>query len=419
MAIKWNDSLIETAKKVLSHHKTVGDAIEDLRKATSLRVTECALRKGFKRYKEKQPVTFLKKEKTELSPRDSLVKRIENRDKARKHHQEGLTALLVEKVVAAVEGIKPATVRIIRERPPLTEPSGGAELIWCEVSDAQLGTKVESEKMGGINQHDWAIFLSKLESWKETVKATIRERRLAVPIEGVVFAFLGDIVEGHGIFKGQAYELDYDVYQQVMHGAEDYSQALIDVAMSFPEINFTFYGVGGNHGRIGSYGEAPYRANFDLILYEFMRLRCEAAKVPNIVFHIPQAWFQVVETWGWTHLLVHGDDIKGFAGLPFYGLQRAISKYQQVLQRPVNYLHIGHFHAEAGISSSLGDCIVNGNWIGANSFSKQIVEANVPVQLIHGITQKNGVEWTRKAYLRSREDMKPRLTIYRHGRKPK
>jgi hypothetical protein len=416
--IKWSESLVDTAKKILQHHKTVGAALVDLRKATQLNITACALRKGFKRIGEEPPATFLKPENPEVSPRDYLVKRIEAREASRKRHQEGLTAILVEKITAAVEGLKPTTVRVVREVPPNTIPDGDSELIWCEVSDVQLGTKVDYEKMGGINRHDWTVFLAKLAAWKDCVKTTIRERRTAVPIEGVVFAFLGDIVEGHGIFKGQQYELDYDIYQQVMHGAEDFSHALIDITRTFPEINFTFYGVGGNHGRIGSYGEAPYRANFDLILYEFMRLRVEAAGVPNIVFHIPQAWFQVVETWNWTHLLVHGDDIKGFAGLPFYGLQRAIAKYNQVLQRPINYLHIGHFHSEAGISSSLGDCIINGNFIGANSFSKQIIEANVPVQLIHGISQKNGVEWTRKAYLRSREDMKPRLTIYRHGRKP-
>ncbi len=413
----WNRKLLVAAKKVLRHHTQLADALADVAKATGLPVTLDSLTNAFKRHGEPTPASFLKvdKKRTELTPRDELYARVQAKDRARQRRTQGMTEIILEKVDAALTKIAPDVLQVVPEPPPERASSGSPELIWCEVSDVQLGTKVELEKMGGLNQHDWTIFLAKLARWEETVTATIRERRLAAPIEGVVIALLGDIVEGHNIFKGQVYELDFDVYKQVVHGANDFAQAFARIVATFPDLKFTLYGVGGNHGRVGSYGEAPYRCNWDLILYHIIELRLGALKLGNCICHFPQAWFQVVETWGWTHLLVHGDDIKGWGGLPFYGLQRAVGKYQQVLQKPVNYLHIGHFHAEAAISSSLGDAIVNGNWIGANAFSKVIVEANTPVQLIHGITAANGIEWTRKVFLRTREDMRPRIAVFRHG----
>ncbi len=413
----WNRKLLAAAKKILQHHTALAEALPDIARATGLPVTLDSLANAFKRHGQGTPASFLKvdKKRSELTPRDELYLRVQAKDRAQKRKAQGMTEIILEKIDAALCKIAPDVLQVVPEPTPDERPAGRPELLWCEVSDVQLGTCVDLEKMGGLNQHDWTIFLAKLARWEEVVTETIRERRAAVPLEGVVIAMLGDIVEGHSIFRSQAYELDFDIYKQVVHGANDFAQAIARIVATFPEVKFTLYGVGGNHGRVGSYGEAPFRCNWDLILYHIIELRLGALGLDNVTCHFPQAWFQVVETWGWTHLLVHGDDIKGWGGLPFYGIQRAVAKYQQVLQKPVNYLHCGHHHSEAALSSSLGDAIVNGNWIGANSFSKVIVEANTPVQLIHGVTAENGIEWTRKVFLRTREDMKPRITVYRHG----
>ena len=413
---RWTSSHVAAARKVLRHHTSLPEAVVDIAVATGMPVTLDALANAFRRHGQRAPGAYLKAPRR-LSPKEEMVARAERREESRRRRQQGMTEIVLDKVEAALAKLAPDTLQVVPEPPPAERPTGKPELIWCSVSDVQLGTRVDSEKMGGLNAHDWTVFLRKLGAWEETVVATIRERRAAVPIEGVIVALLGDIVEGHAIFKGQAYELDLDVYKQVVHGANDLAQALARLAATFPDVSFSLYGVGGNHGRVGGKGEAPFRCNWDLVLYHIIELRLAALKLANVTCHFPESWFQVVETWGWTHLLIHGDDIKGWGGLPFYGPQRAVAKYQQVLHRPVNYLHAGHHHSESSLSSSLGDAIINGNWIGANSFSKVIIEANTPVQLIHGITEENGIEWTRKAYLRTREDMRPRMAVYRHGRR--
>lgn len=410
--VTWSKELVGAARKILRHHHTLDEAWPDLEKGLGFRVTRNQLDTAFRRLNFPTPASNLKP--PEPSPKDELVRLVERKQAAASRRKSGITELLIEKVEAALSGIKPDTIQVTREPEP-KGVSGPDEVIWAELSDLQLGTKVEFEKMGGLNAHDWTVWLGKLARWEQGTISTIRERRKARPIKGVVIAALGDIVEGHEIFKGQAYELELDVFQQTIYGARDLAQSLTRICATFPDLAFTIYGVGGNHGRVGHKGEAPYRANFDLVLYHLLQLRLEANGLKNVTCHFPEAWFQVVQTWGWTHLLVHGDDIKGWLGLPAYGIQRAVAKYGQMLQRPINYLHIGHHHAETALSSGLGDALVNGNWIGANSFSKQIVEANTPVQMIHGFSEANGLEWSRKVYLRERVDMKPRVKVYRHG----
>jgi len=415
----WSRALVQAARKVLRHHESLDEALPDIAKVVRIPVTRGSLDAAFRRFSEPTPSSFLKSAaKVALTPKTELLKRVDQRNNARKRREQGITEIIIEKVQAALEKIQPDTIQVVPADIPLNV-KGPAEVIWVEVSDVQLGTKVELEKMGGINEHDWRIFLQKLQAWEDGVIKTIKERASVAPIEGVVIALLGDIVEGHQIFKGQVYELDKDVYQQVMHGARDFAQSFARIVATFPDLAFTFYGVGGNHGRVGAYGEAPFRCNWDLVMYQIIQLRLEVLHLPNMVCHFPEAWFQIVETWGWRHLLVHGDDIKGALGLPYYGLQRAMGKHQQVLQMPLNYMHIGHFHAESSISTSVGENLINGNWIGANSFSKIIVEANTPIQMIHGFTEANGLEWSRKVYLRTREDMRPKVDIHKHGARRK
>jgi len=407
--IKWRPGDVAAAKKVLHHHETVRDALDDISKAIGRPITENALKGAFTKLDEKSPGKYLKPRPEPAAPRDWLKARVDARDNNRKRHIRGLTDIVLEKVESALAKIQPDVIKVTHEKLPIV--AGESELLWCEVSDMQLGSRIDLSQTGGINSHDWATWLAKLTKWEETVAQIIRERGSVVPLEGVILSFLGDIADGHGIFASQPYELDADIYEQVIYGARDIAQTIERLASRFPDISFTIYGVGGNHGRIGRKGEAPYRCNFDLLIYEFVRL-------PNTVCRFSEAWFQLVETWGWTHLLNHGDDVRGWGGLPFYGLARMVAKYNQVLRRPVNYTHSGHFHAEASISSAIGDVIINGAWPGGSMFSaKQLIESNVPVQLVHGITEASGIVWTRKVYLKTREESRPRLTIYRHGKR--
>jgi len=47
------------------------------------------------------------------------------------------------------------------------------------------------------------------------------------------------------------------------------------------------------------------------------------------------------------HLLLHGEDIKGWMNIPFYGLERSDARYKEMLHDfgiSYDYYHCGHHH---------------------------------------------------------------------------
>lgn len=414
---KWDQGRLSNIAKVLGHYRSIQEALPQIQEKVEgcADLTYPALKDAFRRHYGNPPSSFLKRPLAEEA-RDELLEKIEAREVSKERKQAGLNQILLDKIEYALRKIGPITVQANPEPPP-TKTSGPSEIIWAEISDVQLGTWLKASEIGNLNSHDWIVGLEKLRLWKDRLKEIIRERLAINPVDSVVLAFLGDICEGHDIFSGQPYHLDKDVVSQVILGAEDFAQALAEILAEFPHTYFSIYGVYGNHGRVGRKGESPASCNFDRLLYHLIELRLAAAqpKLTNYECKFEEAFFQVVETrGGLTHLLVHGDDIKGWGGLPFYGLQRAVAKYGMMLQRPVNYLHCGHHHTEAAMSSGVGECLVNGNWIGASMFSAKIlVEANVPAQMVHGFAEGYGLTWSQKIYLKTRDEMRPKVKIYR------
>lgn len=421
----WSKNLISSAKKVLKHHTNVEEALPDIEKALGFEVSRDALDKAFKRYGESTPFTFLKVVKSPVikilpTPKEELVRKVEAKKINKLRKIQGLTDIVLEKVEQALSKIEADTLEVvIAEEVEYGKEPLPPEILWFEISDSQLGTDVDPIKTGNLNTHNWTIFIQKLNKWETEVIDIINERRSIRPIQEVILALGGDIVEGHGIFQGQAYELDQDIYCQIMFGSRDFAQSFSRIIATFPEISFSLLGVAGNHGslRDKNSGGAPFRANWDLVLYQLMKLRIEKLNFPNVTFNFPETWFIVVKTWGWNHLLVHGDDCPSTGGIPLAGLQKVVNKYQNLLQMPINFAHIGHWHSPASLSTSLGCLEVNGSWIGINSFTKVILEGTPAVQMVHGYTEADGKVWSRKIYLQSRKDTIPKLDIQKFGKK--
>lgn len=346
--------------------------------------------------------------------KDQLKKRAEEKDRKSYERAKVGTELVIENIQAAIASLKPTIIDVTKHPEPQKTVNKGHCTLWFDISDLQLGTLVEKKKTGGLNEHDWKIFKKKLRIWIENVKDIIARSRKEYTIDGVVIAQLGDMVEGHGIFQGQAYQLQFDVYQQMIYGAEDIAAAYIEIASTFPEYKFHLKEVYGNHGRIGRKGETPSHVNFDSVLYEFLRLRLESSKVSNIKYKRNISWYQMVQVYGWKHLLLHGD--KGIGGrwggkYTVNALEKADAKYQKMLQEVIHYMHMGHFHADASFSDSAGMKVINGNWIGGTEYAQDIVESNTPLQKAYLITPANGIERCFYIHLVKRRDQKPQVEI--------
>lgn len=277
--------------------------------------------------------------------------------------------------------------------------------LWFEFSDLQLGTLMTAEEMGGLNKHNWVIWLDKLKVWKEEAIRIIRTHlEQHYEIDHIVFACLGDMVEGQDIFKGQLWQIDRHVVDQCIMGANDTAAAFAEVMMTFPDLDFQILEVFGNHGRVQRKGESPYSCSMDKVYQRMLEMHLlRIPKLKNMTYHHNESWFYLAEIYGWNHLLLHGD--QGMSGLwsnrpTINGLEKGLVRYTQMLQQPIHFLHAGHFHNEWALSFNMSYMLINGSWIGTSNFSAtQMVASAPPVQTVHVFEPDVGLAKTERIYL--------------------
>jgi hypothetical protein len=74
------------------------------------------------------------------------------------------------------------------------------------------------------------------------------------------------------------------------------------------------------------------------------------ANVANVSFNVYPMYEKVVEVCGRRYLITHGHGISGWAGFPYYGIDRKVSKEALARMNMREGLHfdrvvMGHFHA--------------------------------------------------------------------------
>lgn len=275
--------------------------------------------------------------------------------------------------------------------------------LWFEFSDLQLGTLISSEAMGGLNRHNWPIWMAKLEIWKSLVIARIAAYAQDYVIDDVIIACLGDMVEGQDIFKGQVWQLDRHVVDQAIEGASDTAAAFIEIMLTFPELKFNILEVFGNHGRTQKKGEAPYSCSMDKVYQRMLELHIGNTRVRNCKYHHNEAWFYLIDIYGWNHLLLHGD--QGMSGMwsnrfTVNGLEKAVARYNQMLQQQIHFVHAGHYHADSSLSFNMSYMLINGSFIGTSPFSAaQMVASGPPMQNLHVFDPRKGLWLSEKLYL--------------------
>ena len=284
--------------------------------------------------------------------------------------------------------------------------------LWLEFSDLQLGTLMTAEEMGGLNKHNWIIWKEKLTVWKNTVIAKLAYFKEHYNIDHVVIACLGDMVEGQDIFRGQIWQIDRHVVDQAIYGANDTAAAFIEIMLNHEDLHFDILEVFGNHGRTGRKGEHPFSCSMDKVYQRMLELQLKAVKnLKNYTYHQNEAWFYLVETYGWNHLLLHGD--QGMASLwssrpTVNGLEKGITRYNQMLQQQIHFLHCGHFHNDWQLSFNMSQILINGSFIGTSNFSAtQMVASSPPVQVLHVFEPRIGLSKTERIYLVEGEVRQP------------
>ena len=111
----------------------------------------------------------------------------------------------------------------------------------------------------------------------------------------------------------------------------------------------------------------------------------------QLEFIIPQSPEIVIDIFGYNILLTHGDTVRGWSGIPYYGVDRQKAK-QQALRRKnggFDYWFLGHFHTPTELE---GNTYINGALVGPDEYAKNILHlSSEPIQKLFVFDANYGI----------------------------
>ncbi|MBA2707942.1 MAG: hypothetical protein H0U59_09085, partial [Gemmatimonadaceae bacterium] len=310
-------------------------------------------------------------------------------------------------------------VNVPKYRPIKQSAKKPTRSVICPIYDQQFGQFVRASDTPG-NQGNFSVkvFDERLARWVEGVTSVIRQYATAYRLEELLIPFGGDHVEGDEIFAGQAWQLELDPAQQVWQLALKMDSAIREVVrFAKEEIGIPFialYAVTGNHGRVGGKrgGARPATYNWDWLFETILFDRL--ASEPIDEFAIEPGGSLFFRCAGHEFQAIHGDQIRGWGGLPFYGLSKHDGRSIRMHSRIHRYMLMGHHHQRAEIPNGAGETLVSGDWVGANNLSGMISAASRPQQSVIFVAEKWGVTGTERIYFTPADEAYEPTQI--HGR---
>jgi hypothetical protein len=312
------------------------------------------------------------------------VQRVETREQAR-------TEIILDHLTQALAGFSP---KMLEVSPPKFEYGKKRSPMGLNVllSDWQAGEIVDPLQVMGLNAYTIEVMARRVYHLERMVLTALDIVGRAHPIPKLYLHFLGDM--SNGSIHDLAESNEVNDYEQVFVWVMLAAQFILRLAPSFEEIEIN--GVFGNHPRMHDRKRAKDRyVNWDWVGYQILELML--ANQTNIVCNFPRGVFDVVDVEGHPCLLTHGDDIKSWQGIPWYGIQRSAARLTELLQaaqRVYEYFILAHFHQGAEQDRAVGEVIVNPSLVGGGEFSiNGLFTTSPPRQRIFAMHREHGKTW--------------------------
>jgi hypothetical protein len=275
---------------------------------------------------------------------------------------------------AVQDSLADVSLQPVKAPKKLTRATGtGAEEICVPLlSDLQTG-KVTPD-------YNTEICRERVMRYAEKIVRITEIQRADHPVRHCVVPMLGDMIEGVDIFPGQQWLIDSTLYAQVFNSTPSIVVDFLRYLLAHFD-TVTVEAVDGNHGRIGRKGQFGPEDNADKMVYRIAQLmtRDEPRLTWNITdYEGERSWYRIMQLGNYKALLIHGDQIRGSMGFPWYGLGKKVhswgsgglgpdSDFQDVM--------MGHYHSLARVPLNHRSAWANGSTESTNTFAAEVLAA--------------------------------------------
>jgi hypothetical protein len=315
-----------------------------------------------------------------VAQNDKLLKRlVVERDKSQ---------VFVESCLASIEKMDIKPVKI-----PKYE-SVKEELIFKSLrSDAHVGEITDEKHVQMLARYSTDIYKTRLNTWLEKVLKFREQDKNSLGLNTLSIYHLGDQVGGENIYKGQQFYLDLPLVDQLFTSVECETSAILALAEYFPKIEV--FCVPGNHGRPGLVGTNHPRTNFDYIFYRSMKTALSGQK--NVSVYVSESPYMLIQEGNYKVLMNHGDNVRSWQGIPFYGLERHYSRLHSLYGTIVDVELVAHHHQPLNICDRI---LMNGAFPGGSDMSiNRMSITNIPSQKIFYFHPEHGINRESNLYL--------------------
>jgi len=214
-------------------------------------------------------------------------------------------------------------------------------------TDWHMGAVQDADEIEGFNEFSPAILGNRIINFARDVLSWTELHRASYHVDECRVLVTGDLISGD-IHDELRVTNEWPSPRQAVEAGRLLAGEISLLSPHFKDVVVDFVTV-DNHGRMTKkpqHKEGGYNTlNFPLA--EVARLLLRDHK--NVQFNIYPREQQVVEVKGQRYLLYHGHGIMGWAGFPYYGIQRKVAKdaVKRMRQRKAEFdrVILGHFHA--------------------------------------------------------------------------
>lgn len=260
---------------------------------------------------------------------------------------------------------------------------GHEEVAVLNISDAHFG-RYSPQRMQQKVDELYSVLLK-----------LVHIHRRAYRIKTLVINLIGDLVDGESIYASQSHEQKFYLMEQIYtYGSPMLCNLFNQLSNEFEEIIINT--VPGNHGRSGiSRSNNPnVELNYDSMFYE--QMKAATSSNPRISWNICWSWYQVIGILGWNFLLTHGDKIRSWMNIPFYGIINKGMRWKGSMPEDFDYMCIAHFHTTYEFKWNNFRAFGNGTWMDNDDFALgELGMDSATEQTLFGVSKKRGVTWKR------------------------
>lgn len=382
----------EDTKSALSEIKTYKESFS----STGTKIPKCLLGEGIEANEE---IVSLERKIIELQDQLSDT----NRKIKLMHREEILFKSLAEVIQQEQVPLSPVPLISAITKKNATKVDGVVIL-----TDEHADAVIRSAGTWGLEEYDFNIFRCRLTRWVNTILKFVTVHLPMHDFERLWVLKLGDSV--HGDIHGKANKNYFkNTIKAALAVGDAEAQAFQTLAPFFPE-GVHVIGVPGNHTR-RTHKRKEYDSphnSFDYLVMTQIATRLEKEMERGTVsVFAPEAYSAYVLIRNQVWALNHGDDVRGYAGHPWYGFSRRNNRVQALVARKglrIKYFTYGHYHTSVEMQEADSESLHAGAWYLTDDFAiNALAVGSEPVQPFYAVDDKYGKMLSIPIYVRDED----------------